>query len=96
VAKNERTHFNWGIVSFCIGAGIGGLSLLIMPEVLISNSVFRILNLMFGTALVWIVSGRLVFIRERHGQHTTLRFHRLSAVCFFFGTNLIRFIFAVR
>ncbi len=87
---------NRGIFSFCAEGVVGILSLAIVPDVLISGALFRVLNLILGTVVVWTISGLLFLRRGRRNAYTVLRFHQISAACFFLGTNLIRFVFAAR
>jgi hypothetical protein len=81
---------------FCLGALIGGISLLVVNHALIHHPTLRIVNLFLSPLLAGLVMMAIGSRRQKKGQ-AVVRLDRFGyAFIFAFGMALIRFLFAAK
>lgn len=92
-----RPALAWGLWSALIGAGVGGLSLLIHPGTFIKSSGARIAYLVLAPLLSALVSWQLSQSFVRRGREwITPRLHAICAFWFALTLTVIRFTYAHR
>jgi hypothetical protein len=90
--KKDRNPFITGVEYFLWGGILGGLSLLVFPESLISKPEYRILNLIFVPIAAGYAMAKIGAWRRNKGQDLLRLDTFFYGALFGFSTALVRFI----
>ena len=92
--KKQRNPFITGVGYFLWGGILGGLSLLVLPESLISKPEYRMLNLIFVPIAAGYAMAKVGAWRRKKGQDILRLDSFFYGALFAFATALVRFIWA--
>lgn len=86
----------WSFGSLFVGSLVGGITLLLVPHVLLTSSSLRILSLFLSPILSGAVAARLASKRAKSKGIVEVRTHFWGAFMFTMGIVVVRFTFATR
>ena len=92
--KKQRNPFITGVGYSLWGGILGGLSLLVLPESLISKPEYRMLNLIFVPIAAGYAMAKVGAWRRKKGQDILRLDSFFYGALFAFATALVRFIWA--
>jgi hypothetical protein len=92
----ERTGPGVAILYVLLGATLGGLSIAVLPDVLLPYGWLRLLNLVLAPLVCGAVSWQVARWRARGSRGTRPRNHFWYGAGFVFAFATVRFIFATR
>ena len=93
--KKKRNPIVSGLGYFLWGVILGGLSLLVFSESLISKPEYRILNLVFDPITAGYAMAKVGSLRRKRGQYILRLDTFFYGALFAFAAALVRFVWAV-
>lgn len=90
--EGEINKFGWCVISLFFGIGIGYVSLLLLPKIIIQYSWLRILNLILAPLIAGAIAVNMSKRREQKELTTNNKLHYLIGFLFTLGLVSVRYV----